>query len=141
MLTNSIGGYQMSEARGLRDSGLFQVQVPVRDIERAIVFYRDALALPLHARRGDLAFFSAGHMRLLVEQISETGGRYGHAGSILYFKVEDIQASYLALQERGVNFIDPPTRTGTNERAETWMAFFEDGDWNTHAIVSQVAVG
>ena len=128
----------MNEHASLRASSLFQVNVPVRDIERAVDFYGHTLGLQLHARRGDLAFFSAGQVRLLVERISETGGRYGHPGSILYFEVEDIEASYHQLRERGVTFIEPPARTGANERSETWMAFFDDGDWNTHAIVSQV---
>ena len=131
----------MGEHTEFHTTGLFQVNVPVRDIDQAVVFYRDVLGLPLHARRADLAFFSAGPVRVLVERLAEAGGRYGHPGSLLYFQVEDIHASHAALLRRGVTFIEPPARTGANERSETWMAFFEDGDWNTHAIVAQVPVG
>jgi methylmalonyl-CoA/ethylmalonyl-CoA epimerase len=118
--------------------GLFQVNVPVRDIDRAVEFYRDALGLPLHTRRGGLAFFSAGAVRILVERIAEEGGRYGHPSSILYFKVADIEAAHEQLTRRGVTFIEAPNVVSTAGGAETWMAFFEDGDWNTHAIVSQI---
>jgi len=118
--------------------GLFQVNVPVRDVERAIVFYRDVLGLPLHARRESLAFFGAGPVRVLVEAIAEEGGRYGHPGSILYFTVDDIGAAHEEMIRRGVTFVEPPTRVSENAAFETWMAFFEDGDWNTHAIVAQV---
>jgi methylmalonyl-CoA/ethylmalonyl-CoA epimerase len=119
--------------------GLFQLNVPVRDIDRAVHFYRDVLELPLHARRGDLAFFSAGAVRLLVERVAEQGGRYGHPGSILYFKVADIDAAHAQLTQRGVTFIEAPNVVSTAGGVETRMAFFEDGDWNTHALVSQVA--
>lgn len=128
----------MLTENGFAINGLFQVNVPVKDIERAVTFYRDVLGLPLHARRESLAFFSAGPVRLLVEPIAEEGGRYGHPGSILYFSVADIHASHAELVRRGVTFIDPPAKTGENAAFETWMAFFDDGDWNTHAIVSQV---
>ena len=128
----------MPNAVDLNLRGLFQVNVPVQDIERAVVFYRDVLGLPLHARRDGLAFFSAGAVRLLVEPISEEGGRYGHPGSILYFTVDDIEVAHAEMERRGVVFIEPPTKVTRNAAFETWMAFFEDGDWNTHAIVSQV---
>ena len=131
----------MKEPLDLSASRLFQLNVPVRDIERAVAFYRDALGLPIRARRDNLAFFSAGATRILVEPISEEGGRYGHPGSILYFEVVDIHATYAELLRRGVSFIEAPARTGApSNGVETWMAFFEDSDWNTHAIVAQVPV-
>lgn len=117
---------------------LFQVNVPVRNIDRAVAFYRDVLGLPLHARRDGLAFFSVGSVRLLVERIAEEGGRYGHPGSILYLRVPDIHGAHAALIHRGVQFVEPPARVSVNAAVETWMAFFDDGDWNTHAIVSQI---
>ena len=117
---------------------LFQVNVPVTDIDRAVAFYRDVLDLPLYARRDGLAFFSIGSVRLLVERIEEEGGRYGHPGSILYFSVPDIHAAHAALIQRGVQFVEPPARVSKNAAFETWLAFFDDGDWNTHAIVSQI---
>src|SRR6188508_2431191 len=98
----------MPNTADLNLRGLFQVNVPVRDVERAVAFYRDVLGLPLHARRESLAFFSAGAVRLLVEPIAEEGGRYGHPGSILYFTVEDIGAAHEEMVRRGVIFVEPP---------------------------------
>lgn len=117
---------------------LLQVNMPVRDIERAVRFYRDTLGLPLWHRRGDLAFFTIGTVRLLLEVAGEEGGRYGHPGSILYFGVPDIRAAFEALRTRGVSFLGAPERTGVGGNRETWMAFFEDGEWNTHALTSVV---
>ena len=90
------------------------------------------------ARREGLAFFGCGPVRLLVERVAEEGGRYGHPGSILYFKVADVHLSHEELIRRGVKFIEPPALASTRRGVETWMAFFEDGEWNTHAIVSEM---
>jgi catechol 2,3-dioxygenase-like lactoylglutathione lyase family enzyme len=128
----------MPDATDVSLHALFQVNVPVKDIERAVAFYRDVLGLPLQARRDGLAFLSVGPVRLLVERVEEEGGRYGHPGSILYFSVPDIHRAHAELAERGVRFIELPAIVSQNAAFETWMAFFEDGDWNTHAIVAQV---
>lgn len=121
----------------LRLGGLFQVNMPVKDLDRAVRFYHETLGLPLHARRGKLAFLSMGTVRLLLEVLETDGGRYDHPGSVLYFGVPRIDAAYRELRERGVNFIDPPEVVSRNEGGELWMAFFDDGEWNTHAIVAQ----
>ena len=117
---------------------LFQVNMPVKDLDRAVAFYRDTLGLPLHARRGSLAFLSMGRVRLLLEVLGEEGGRYAHPGSILYFRVREIHDAYQQLRDRGVEFIEAPEVVSRNEGGELWMAFFSDGEWNTHAIVSEV---
>lgn len=128
----------MADNRELVLETLFQVNVPVRNLDRAVQFYREALGLPLHARREGLAFFSVGPVRLLVERIEEEGGRYGHPASVLYFEVRDIFAAHEELTRRGVQFIEEPAIVGTSGGVETWRAFFEDGDWNTHAIASRL---
>lgn len=115
-----------------------QVNMPVQDIEQAARFYGDVLGLPLLGRRGDLAFFRAGHVRLLVERAGEAGGRYGHPGSVLYFRVDDLDAAVALFRERGVNFVEEPAMVSRNAAFETWMAFFDDGQWNTHALVAEV---
>jgi predicted enzyme related to lactoylglutathione lyase len=119
---------------------LFQINMPVKDIDRAVGFYRDVLGLPFYARRGNLAFLGAGEVRLLLEVLDEEGGRYNHPGSVLYFSVADIDAAYRDLCERGVEFVQAPEVVSRNEHRETWMAFFSDGEWNTHAITAEVPI-
>jgi len=114
--------------------------MPVQDIERAIAFYQYTLGVPFFARRGNLAFFGVGGVRLLLEVVEESGGRYDHPGSILYFTVPDVPTAYDTLRTRGVEFLGEPELLRKDEQRELWMAFFGDGEGNTHAIAAERVV-
>lgn len=115
-----------------------QVSLSIRDIGRAERFYGEALGLPHVFTFGDLAFFDAGGVRVYLHRKDEADWR---PGSILYFLCDDIGEAHRSLSERGVRFTGAPHRiyvddaTGTEE----WMAFFEDGEGNTLALMSRVA--
>ena len=124
-------------------AGLHQVAIPTTDLARAVAFYRDVLGAKFIAQFPEpgLAFFQLGEVRLLVDEAEAL--RPG--GSVLYFRVDDIQAAYRELAARGVKFDDAPHRihrddTGTFGPAgsEEWMAFFRDPDGNVLALASRV---
>ena len=115
---------------------LMQINMPVKDIESGVAFYRDTLGLPFLFQAGTLAFFDCGGVRLLVD-IAESE-EFAHPGSVLYFRVDDIQAAYEQLRDRGVEFVSEPHMIHKTPTSELWMAFFSDGQWNTHAIASEV---
>ncbi|MCA9851584.1 MAG: VOC family protein [Dehalococcoidia bacterium] len=117
---------------------LMQINMPVKEIDSAVAFYRDTLGLPFLFQAGTLAFFDCGGVRLLVD-IAE-GEEFSHPGSILYFTVEDIHAAYEELKGRGVQFVSEPHVINKTPTSELWMAFFSDGQWNTHAIAAEVPV-
>src|SRR5262245_9403442 len=81
---------------------LHQVAQRAEDLDRAVAFYRDVLGLPLVARFDPpgLAFFDLGNTRLLLER--------GAPSSLLYFRVDDIDARFRELQSAGVEFVDEP---------------------------------
>lgn len=114
---------------------LMQINMPVQDIDRAVVFYRDVLGLPFLFQAGTLAFFDCGGVRLLVD-VAESE-EFAHPGSTLYFRVDDLDAQVEALKARGVEFVSEPHRIHSDGRTELWMAFFRDGEWNTHALASE----
>jgi methylmalonyl-CoA/ethylmalonyl-CoA epimerase len=118
-------------------STIGQIAVPVQDLDRAVGFYRDVLGLPLlfQAPPG-LAFFDAGGIRLLVERPQEQ--EFAHPSSVIYFKVDDIQAMHDAMFERGVAFRREPHLIARLPDHDLWMAFFSDGEGNTHALMSEV---
>ncbi len=115
---------------------LLQINMPVKEIEPAVAFYRDTLGLPFLFQSGNLAFFDCNGVRLLVD-VAESED-FAHPGSILYFRVDDLTAAYESLKAKGVEFISEPHVVHSNDRMELWMAFFSDGQWNTHALASEV---
>lgn len=118
--------------------GLGQVAVPVRDIPRAVAFYRDTLELPLLFQADNMALFGLGGLRLLLSVPEKP--EFDHPASILYYTVPDIQAAYRLLLDRGVPFRGAPHPVGRLGASETWLAFCSDPDGNVLAIMSEVPV-
>jgi len=112
-----------------------QIAVPAKDINRAVSFYKDVLGLPLLFNTDTMAFFDCNGVRLLLS-LPETE-QFTNASSVLYFQVDDIQASYKELSEKGVPFTDEPHFIAKMGATETWMAFFTDTESNTHALMSE----
>jgi len=116
---------------------LGQVAVPVRDIKRAVAFYRDTLGLPLlFEAPPKLAFFDCGGVRLMMAE-PEGDGTFT-PGSILYYKVDDLPATHAALLERGVPFLHAPQLVAPMPDHDLWMAFLTDSEGNTVGLMSEV---
>lgn len=111
-----------------------QIGVPVKEITRAIDFYKEQLGLSLLFNTDTMAFFDCDGLRLMLSLPEKE--QFAHASSVIYFEVEDIDRSYTDFQARGVWFSGPPHCVVKNGPAETWMAFFEDTEGNTHALTS-----
>jgi len=128
----------MNERTDLRDATVGQVLIPVRDLPRAIEFYRNTLGVPfLFEAPPQMSFFQAGSVRLLVgvpEPASAT------AGSAVYFKVADIHAVHRTLVERGARFSSAPHRVHRTATSELWLAELSDPDGNVLALMAEVAV-
>ena len=120
-------------------STIGQIAVPVRDLDRAVAFYRDVLGLRfLFQAPPGLAFFDAGGVRLLIER--PLNQEFAHHSSVLYFKVNDIQAMHREMLARGVAFRDEPHLIAKLPDHDLWMAFFSDNEGNTHALMSEVTL-
>ena len=116
---------------------LGQVARAVADITRAEAWYRDVLGLTHLYTYGKLAFFDCGGVRLMLGTAEKP--EYDHPGSVLYYKVSDINASYEALKKRGVAFIDQPHLIAQLADHDLWMVFLRDSEGNTLALMSEVA--
>jgi methylmalonyl-CoA/ethylmalonyl-CoA epimerase len=115
-----------------------QIALPVRDLERAVAFYRDTLGVPfLMQVPPGLAFFDCAGTRLMLSRPER--GVEGHA-SVLYFTVDDIRAAHEALTGRGVAFVDEPHLIGRLPDREVWMCFFRDSEENLLALMSEVRI-
>lgn len=124
---------------GREGFGLFrigQIHVPVRDLEEAVAFYRDVLGIPFLFRAPPgMAFFRCGEVTLMLGLPESEED--DHPSSILYFAVEDIEATHGVLRERGVEFLAEPHAVHRAEDHEIWMAFFRDPSDNTHALMGR----
>jgi methylmalonyl-CoA/ethylmalonyl-CoA epimerase len=125
----------MSSRLGL--STLGQLSINVRDLPRATTFYRDALGMPFLFEVPKMAFFDLDGVRLMLA--SPEGAGTEQAGSILYFKVEDLPEAHGELSSRGVLFDTAPTLVADMGDHELWMAFFKDSEENQLALMSEVA--
>ena len=112
-----------------------QIAIVVHDVERAVRFYADALGLKLLFRAGELSFFDCGGVRLMLSKPEKP--EFDHPGSVLYFKVADIDHSYKEFQARGVAFIDQPHLIARMPDHDLWMTFFNDTEGNTLALMSE----
>lgn len=113
-----------------------QIAVPVTDVERAIVFYRDTLGMRfLFQAPPGLAFFDLSGVRLMLD--GPARARSGNS-SVIYYRVEDLEAAFTALSERGVRFEAEPHLIAKMPDHELWMAFLRDPDENLLALMSEV---
>ena len=113
-----------------------QVAITVRDVDAALGFYRDVLGLAFLFSAGpDLVFLDAGGVRLMLTTPQGAGG-VGH-NSLLYFRVADIEATYLALVGRGATAERAPQRTATMPDHALWTGFLRDPDGNLVGLLEE----
>ncbi len=113
-----------------------QIGIPVKDIQRASRFYQGTLELPLLFQTETMAFFQLAGQTLMLTLPEKD--EFDHPSSVLYFQVADIQQGYQYYLKKGVSFKGKPHFVAKVGEAETWMAFFEDTEGNTHALKAEV---
>jgi methylmalonyl-CoA/ethylmalonyl-CoA epimerase len=112
-----------------------QISMNAKDVDRATAFYKDTLRLPFLFRFGDLSFFNCEGIRLMVSKPERP--EFDHPGSVLYFKVPDIDSAYAELVARAVRFEGEPHLIARMPDHELWMAFFNDSEGNTLALMCE----
>ncbi len=115
-----------------------QIGIPVKDLDRAIDFYKQKLGLSLLFNTDNMAFFESNGLRLLLSLPEKE--EFAHASSVIYFQVSDIRDSYERLVAEDVRFVDEPHMVAKMGETETWMVFFENGEGNRHALMSEVEI-
>ncbi len=120
-------------------SQIGQIAVRVRDLDRAVEFYRDRLGMRFLFAAPGLAFFQCGDVQLMLSlpEVPE----FDHPASVIYFTVDDIDLAYQTLRGRGVEFRGEPHLIHRAESYDLWMAFFRDLDDSTLAIMARKPKG
>lgn len=110
---------------------LYALRIFVTDWERAIRFYTETLGIPMNYRSDELGWaeLDTGEGQLALERTApdDKEGR-AMVGRFLgvSLAVDDIDATYEKLVDRGVEFLKPPTK-------QPWggtLAHFRDPDGN-----------
>lgn len=118
-------------------SRIGQIAIVVKDVERATTFYRDAFGMRFLFAFPGLAFFDCDGVRIMLSRAEKK--EFDHPSSVLYFRVDDIQAAYQTLRSRNVKFGDEPHIVARMPDHDLWMTFFRDLDDNIFALMSEAA--
>ncbi len=116
-------------------SQIGQIAIAVKDLPRAVAFYRDILGLPFLFEASGMAFFDCGGVRLMLS-VPESP-EFDHAASLIYYKVPDIGQAAAALRARGAVFERDPHVVARMPGYDLWMAFLRDPERNLLAIMSE----
>ena len=111
--------------------------VPVTDMERSIIFYRDTLGLPQTGDGGFPEFKLGDNGFLYLLSLESIGGAFRaphDAGFAL--RVADVQEAREELEAKGVEFRGDVLDTGVCH-----MAFFADPDGNQMVLHRHYATG
>jgi methylmalonyl-CoA/ethylmalonyl-CoA epimerase len=121
-------------------SAIEQIAVNVKDIDRAVAFYRDKLGMKhLFIAPPNLAFFDCDGIRLMLSPPPKP--EFDHPSSIIYFKVDDIQQAYATLADRDVQFEEKPSFVADMGTYDLWLASFRDSENNLLALMAHVPKG
>jgi methylmalonyl-CoA/ethylmalonyl-CoA epimerase len=112
-----------------------QIALNVTDFARSKDFYQNTLGMKFLFDAGTMAFFQCGDIRFMIGASEEPSPR---GGTLLYFKVPDIQQVHEVLKGRGVVFHQRPHLVAKMPDHELWIAFLKDLDENILGIMSEV---
>lgn len=115
-----------------------QISVPVKDLNRALEFYKEKLGLSLLFNTDSMAFFESNGLRIMLSLPEKD--EFTYLSTVIYFQVINIKDSYEHLVGKEVIFIDEPHVVAKMGQIETWMVFFKDTEDNTHALMSEVHI-
>jgi predicted enzyme related to lactoylglutathione lyase len=118
-------------------SRIGQIFVNVKDLERAIAFYRDTLGMTfLFQAPPNMAFFDCGGIRIMLGIADRP--ELNHPASIIYYKVDDIEKVYEVFKARDVEFVIKPHLVAPMPDYDLLLADFRDSEGNLLALMSEV---
>jgi len=114
-----------------------QIALTVHDMERSIAFWRDTVGLKFLFQAPNVAFFDVTGVRLMLGSAESPDVK--PTGTVLYFEVDDLDATFAELRSQGVAVADGGephfiARLGTKD---LWMAFLRDPDGNMFALMAE----
>lgn len=119
----------------IRPTHLIQVAIPVRDVERAKLFYGERLGLThLFDAPPGLSFFQCGQTRLML---SQPEGPDTASASILYYGVASARDANKSLSRAGITFEQDAHKVATVSDRDIWLAICRDSEGNMLGLMSE----
>ena len=118
-----------------------QIALTVHDMERAIAFWRDKVGLKFLFQAPNVAFFDVAGVRLMLGSAESPDVK--PTGTVLYYEVDDLDATFAMLRDRGVAVADKgePHFIAKLGAKDLWMAFLRDPDGNLFALMAERTPG
>jgi catechol 2,3-dioxygenase-like lactoylglutathione lyase family enzyme len=121
--------------------GTSYVILRVAELNRSVSFYRDLIGLPLASSNGEIAFFTAGPVTLMIQQVpspdTPSGGLAAFTEIVL--DVRDIEATARLLAARGIQFRTEPRVVNSDGTRKLLAAAFRDPDGYALSIAEWVS--
>jgi catechol 2,3-dioxygenase-like lactoylglutathione lyase family enzyme len=118
-------------------TGIGNIILAVRDMDRSLAFYRDAVGLEVRMATPEFAFLQAGGVTLCLRHSPRAAEGEPDASVEIVFSVTDIHEAHGVLKARGVDFrVEPRVVTGT-----LWATDFRDPDGHVLSIFGPAATG
>ncbi len=118
--------------------GIGQIGITVTDLVRARSFYGEVLGLLFLFDAGAMAFYQCGNVRLMLGLAEDPAQPGSIGGTILYYRVNEIEKFCAKLSSRGVDFIQPAHLVAKMPDHNLWMSFLKDPDGNVIALMEEV---
>ena len=109
-------------------TGILQIAISVKEIDRATAFYRDILGLRLLMNAPNMAFFDCGGVRLYLA--SGEGAEQHGASSHIYFRSNDVAGLSAALKEKAVSIHREPHLIARMPDHDLWLMWIRDTEGN-----------
>ena len=112
-----------------------QIGLTVADLAESKRFYGETLGMKFLFDAGTMAFFQCGAIRLMIGLAEKP---MTLAGTILYFRVEEIETVCAALKGQSVEFLQGAHLVAKMPDHDLWMGFIKDPSGNVLGLMSEV---
>ncbi|MDP9049118.1 MAG: VOC family protein [Acidobacteriota bacterium] len=83
-----------------------------------------------------MSFFQCGGVRLMLGTSDKP---FNPEGTILYFRVAEMESACASLRSNGVEFVQQPHLVTRMKSHDLWLAFIKDPAGNRLGLMSEVA--
>ena len=122
----------MASSVAVQLNDIMQVALTVADVAQAKRFYGDVLGMKFLFEAGNMAFFQCGGVRVLIG-----AGETKPSGTVVYFRVPDLQGAHASLREKGVEFTEEPHMVARMPDHDLWLAFIRDPSGNLLGLMEE----